>query len=212
MRNAARDWLENCAAGAVCLLLGFCLVPGAWAEPPTMPRAALKYRADLIRSARLAWGLNAPVAAMAGQVHQESGWRPDARSPYAHGLAQFTPATADWIGGIDPALAGADTGNPVWALRALARYDRWLHDRITPADGECDKWWGTLRGYNGGLGHWLKESRLAAPESDRRAIDAQCGRASRHVSHCRENLAYPRAILFKWQPLYTSWGAGVRCI
>ena len=180
------------------------------------PRAAMKYRADLVRSARMVWGLNAPVAVMAAQVHQESGWRPDARSAYAHGLAQFTPDTAEWIAGQDAALAGADTGNPVWALRALARYDKWLHDRVTPAAGNsdaaaCDRWWGALRGYNGGLGHWLKEARLAAPSTDRGAIDAQCGRASRHVSHCRENLAYPRQILTKWQPLYASWGPGVKC-
>lgn len=128
----------------------------AFAQEP--PRAAMKYRADLVRSARLVWGLDAPVAVMAAQVHQESGWRPDARSAYAHGLAQFTPDTAEWIAGQDAALAGADTGNPVWALRALARYDKWLHDRVTPAGNvACDRWWGALRGYNGGLGHWLKE-------------------------------------------------------
>lgn len=176
------------------------------------PRVAMKYRADLVRSARLVWGLDAPVAVMAAQVHQESGWRPDARSAYAHGLAQFTPDTAEWIAGQDAALAGADTGNPVWALRALARYDKWLHDRVASAgNAACDRWWGALRGYNGGLGHWLKEARLAAPSADRGAIDAQCGRASRHVSHCRENLAYPRLILTKWQPLYASWGPGVKC-
>lgn len=176
------------------------------------PRAAMKYRADLVRSARLVWGLDAPVAVMAAQVHQESGWRSDARSAYAHGLAQFTPDTAEWIAGQDAALAGADTGNPVWALRALARYDKWLHDRVTPvSNAACDRWWGALRGYNGGLGHWLKEARLAAPSTDRGVIDAQCGRASRHVSHCRENLAYPRLILTKWQLLYASWGPGVKC-
>jgi soluble lytic murein transglycosylase-like protein len=186
----------------------------AFAQEP--PRAAMKYRADLVRSARLVWGLDAPVAVMAAQVHQESGWRPDARSAYAHGLAQFTPDTAEWIAGQDAALAGADTGNPVWALRALARYNKWLHDRVTPAAGNsdaaaCDRWWAVLRSYNGGLGHWRREARLAAPSTDRGAIDAQCGRASRHVSHCRENLAYPRLILTKWQPLYASWGPGVKC-
>lgn len=175
------------------------------------PRAALKYRAELTRAVHLVWGLDGPVATMAAQVHQESGWRPDARSAYAHGLAQFTPDTAEWIAGQDAALAGADTGNPVWALRALARYDKWLHDRITPASNACDRWWGALRGYNGGLGHWLKEARLAAPATDRGALDAQCGRASRAAVHCRENLAYPRVILTKWQPLYASWGPGVKC-
>ncbi|MDP2808662.1 MAG: transglycosylase SLT domain-containing protein [Rhodocyclaceae bacterium] len=192
------------------LFLLLAVLPGlTLAQVP--PRAAIKYRADLIRSARLAFGLDAPVAALAGQVHQESAWRPDARSPYAHGLAQFTPATAEWIAGQDAALVTPDTGNPVWALRALARYDRWLYDRATPSSDACDRWWATLRGYNGGLGHWLKEARLAAPATDRGALDAQCGRASRAAVHCRENLAYPRLILLKWQPLYASWGPGVKC-
>lgn len=193
---------------AVSLSLGF-FVGRVCAQEP--PRAALKYRADLIRSARLAFGLDAPVATMAAQVRQESDWLPDARSPYAHGLAQFTPATAEWIGGLDPQLAGADTGNPVWALRALARYDRWLHDRIPDNGNACDRWWAVLRGYNGGLGHWLKEARLAAPEVDRGAIDARCGQASRHVSHCPENLTYPARILLKHQPLYAQWGPRVAC-
>lgn len=194
------------------LILLLLATPAALAAPPTMPRAAITYRADLLRAAHLVWGLDAPVAVMAAQVHHESGWRPDARSPYAHGLAQFTPATADWIGRVDPALAPADTGNPVWALRALARYDRWLHERIR-AGTPCDRWWATLRAYNGGLGHWIREARLAAaePANARAAVDAQCGRATRHASHCRENLAYPLQILTKWQPLYASWGSGVTC-
>lgn len=32
-----------------------------------------QYRRDLTRSARLVWGLDAPVATMAAQIHQESG-------------------------------------------------------------------------------------------------------------------------------------------
>jgi soluble lytic murein transglycosylase-like protein len=207
--RAQREEIIATLVVAVCVLvIGLLSERAAAAEPP---RAALKYRADLVRSARLVWGLGAPVAVMAGQVHQESAWRPDAQSAYAHGLAQFTPDTAEWIAGQDAALVGADTGNPVWALRALARYDRWLHDRIAPAGNACEKWWGALRSYNGGLGHWRKEARLAQPATDRAAIDARCGQASRHVSHCRENLAYPRLILTKWQPLYASWGPGVAC-
>ncbi|NGI10110.1 lytic transglycosylase domain-containing protein, partial [Escherichia coli] len=41
------------------------------------PQAALQYRDDVIRNARLEWGLSAPVADFAAQLHQESGWRPD---------------------------------------------------------------------------------------------------------------------------------------
>lgn len=192
----------------LALLVAVLPAPTFAQEPP---RASLKYRAELTRAVHLVWGLDGPIATMAAQVHQESAWRPDARSPYAHGLTQFTPDTAQWISGMDAALAGADTGNPVWSLRAMARYNRWLFDRVTKAETNCDRWWGVLRSYNGGLGHWRKEASLAAPARDRWAIDAQCGRASRHVSHCAENLTYPRKILMKWQPLYASWGPEVRC-
>ena len=37
------------------------------------PQAALQYRDDVIRNARLEWGLSAPVADFAAQLHQESG-------------------------------------------------------------------------------------------------------------------------------------------
>lgn len=193
-----RHWIEALAVAAVCLLMGVCLAPGVLAQEP--PRAALKYRAELVRSARLVWGLEAPVATMAAQVHQESGWRPDARSPYAHGLAQFTPDTAEWIAGMDAALAGADTGNPVWALRALARYDRWLWERVPERSNACERWVQTLRAYNGGLGWVRKEVASGRPCEAFRAAWA-----------CRENLHYPGAILDRWQPRYLSWGPGVIC-
>lgn len=166
-----------------------------------IPREAQQYRRDLTRNARMIWGLDAPVATFAAQIHQESAWRPDARSPYAHGLAQFTPATADWIGGLDPALAGADTGNPVWALRALVRYDAWLYARVPTASNACERMALALRAYNGGLGWLQKEARTGRP----------CD-AFRSAANCRENLAYPRLILTRWQPLYASWGPGVTCV
>lgn len=178
------------------LLLASCMPCPAQAPP----RAALPYRADLVRSVRLYWGLDGPVAAMAAQVHQESAWQPDARSPYAHGLAQFTPATAEWISGQDEALAGADTGNPVWALRALARYDRWLYDRVPDSSNACTRWWQTLRAYNGGLGYVRREAATGQPCESFRAGWA-----------CRENLAYPRMILTRWQSRYAGWGPMVAC-
>ncbi len=165
-----------------------------------VPRAALKYRAELTRAVHLVWGLDGPVATMAAQVHQESSWQPDARSPYAHGLAQFTPATADWIGGIDPALKDAETGNPVWALRAMARYNRWLFDRVPNKSNACGRWIDILRAYNGGLGWVQREARTGQP----------CG-AFRSAANCAENHTYPARILLRHQPRYASWGPGVKC-
>lgn len=170
-----------------------------------------QYRRDLVRSTRLAWGLGAPVATMAAQIHQESGWRPDAVSPVgATGMAQFMPGTARWICGAYPDLpAGCNTTNPVWAMRALAAYDRHLYDRLAIAGDECSRWWATLRSYNGGLGHWLKEARLAASPADREAVNSACGQASRHRKHCAENLGYPERIVRRHQPRYLHWGRGV---
>ena len=37
-----------------------------------IPRAALQHRATLIREARAAWGLNAPVSIFAAQIHTET--------------------------------------------------------------------------------------------------------------------------------------------
>ncbi len=40
-----------------------------------VPPEAHRYRLTLVREAQRAWGLDAPVAALAAQVHQESGWQ-----------------------------------------------------------------------------------------------------------------------------------------
>ena len=88
----------------VLLVMGVLLMSRA--DAAELPQAALKHRADLTRNARAVWGLEAPVATFASQVHQESRWRPDAVSPVgAQGIAQFMPTTADWIAKAYPALA-----------------------------------------------------------------------------------------------------------
>lgn len=188
----------------LCLLMPALAVAG---EPP-IPREALRYRGELTRNARLVWGLDAPVATFAGQIHQESAWRAEARSPVgAEGMAQFMPGTARWIAGAYPAtLGGAEVYNPAWAMRALVTYDLWLWERIPLGDG-CHRMWATLRGYNGGLGHWLAEYRLA-PAPTQPAVDAQCGKARRAAAHCPENLAYPRRILLSLAPRYERAGFG----
>ncbi|MGP5977238.1 transglycosylase SLT domain-containing protein, partial [Pseudomonas aeruginosa] len=120
-----------------------------------IPTAAEQYRRTLVRSAHAEWGLSAPIATFAAQVHQESRWRADARSPVgAQGLAQFMPGTAEWIAGLYPAALGTNQPfNPGWALRALVTYDRWLYDR-NQASSECDRWAFVLSAYNGGQG-WV---------------------------------------------------------
>lgn len=85
----------------------------------TPPPTSLQYRDELIRNARAEWGISAPVADFAAQLQQESGWRVDAKSPTgAVGMAQFMPATADWISHLIPELSVNQPFNPSWAIYA----------------------------------------------------------------------------------------------
>lgn len=216
MRAAAEHaefWFQLTSALLMAWLLwcgGFFSQANA-AEPPT---AALKYRSDVIRSARVDWGLNAPVADFAAQLHQESGWNPAARSPVgAQGLAQFMPSTADWIAGLMPHLASREPYNPGWAIRALISYDRWLWQRVTVPDG-CERMAMTLSAYNGGLGWVNRDRRLARMRGldDARWFGAvETVNAGRSATNWRENRHYPQRILRELAPSYLSWG-GSNCV
>lgn len=176
------------------------------AQPPA---AAQQYRNDLIRNARLDWGLNAPVADFAAQLHQESGWNPRAVSPVgAQGLAQFMPATAKWISGIMPELKTNQPFNPAWSMRALTQYDRWIWQRVNASD-DCQRMAMTLSGYNGGLGWVQRDQNLAA----QRGLDRQrwfghvaTVNAGRSSANWRENRHYPQRILLELAPRYLTWG------
>mgnify|MGYP003176903942 FL=1 len=178
------------------------------------PQAALQYRDDVIRNARLEWGLSAPVADFAAQLHQESGWRPDAISPVgAQGLAQFMPATADWISQLMPGLNSREPFNPAWAIRALVSYDRWLWQRVSAAS-DCERMAMTLSGYNGGLGWVQRDRRLASQkglDSTRWFGHVATVNAGRSTASWRENRHYPQRILFTLAPRYLSWG-GASCV
>lgn len=201
-------WATVATALTTLLVLVLLLFVGGTARAQ-VPQAAGQYRADLVRTARAVWGLEAPVATFAAQIHQESGWRPGAVSHVgAAGLAQFMPATSQWISGIDPALKANQPYSPAWAMRALVTYDLYLFERTPKTYGQRDRMWVALRGYNGGLGHWQAEARNAAGP-DRAAVDAACGSAKRHRSHCAENLSYPRRILVDLQPRYVAWGGAL---
>lgn len=203
------ELLVTLLIAVVCLIGGFFTGHLQAAE---IPPAAHKYRADLTRSARLSWGMDAPIATFAAQVHQESGWHPNAVSRVgAQGLAQFMPATARWIGGIVPELAARQPDNPTWALRALTAYDRWLYERIQ-ADTECDRMAMTLASYNGGLGWLLKDKAMAQSAGDNRNrwwghVDRY--NAGRNRESFAENRGYPVRIIRAIQPAYAAWGKGV---
>lgn len=221
MRNLTKEQRnELIATSIVCLVLLLgrlfwvlflaALIWPSAAPAQGIPSIANKHRGDLTRAAHSVWGLDAPVAVFAAQIHQESGWKPNAVSRVgAVGMAQFMPATAQWWCSFNGLSATeCQPSNPVWAMRALVGYDRWLFERVRGAS-EFDRLWAALRGYNGGLGHWQQEAALARPALDRKAVDAACGHARRHPSFCAENLGYPHRILNVLQPLYLAWGRGV---
>lgn len=194
------------------ILMIWLLVAGGYFKPASaqpIPAAAYKYRAELTRAAHTQWGLNAPIAALAAQVHQESGWNPSAVSHVgAEGMAQFMPGTTTWwcdLNGLD--RSQCQPRNPVWALRALVGYDKHLFDRTPPRMSNFDRLWVALRAYNGGLGHWLAEAKSTGlPNPTRQQVDAACGKARRAATHCPENLQYPARILGVLQLRYAGWG------
>lgn len=174
-----------------------------------LPANAVKYRTILTREAHAVWGLDAPVPVFAAQIQQESAWQTDALSHVgAQGMAQFMPATAKWWCEINKlSLLDCQPNNPQWAMRALVGYDKWLYGRVW-GNSEYDRLYAALRGYNGGLGHWMREAAIAQSRN-RLLIDAACGKARRHISHCKENLSYPKRILNVYQPRYFGWGRAV---
>lgn len=200
------------ARWALTSIIVLCVGVPMLAMAAGIPHEAAKYRRDLVRNARLVWGIDAPVATFAAQIHQESGWRHDAKSRFANGLAQFTPDTADWISSIFPDLADRQPFNPAWALRALVRYDLWLWKRM-PAAASCDRMAFSLAGYNGGAG-WISRDRKAARQAgadpDRWWGEVERFNAGRAAWAYRENRDYPRKILHQWEPMYVAagWGMG----
>lgn len=201
-------------AGAIAFLaaLVICLFMASQAFAQ-IPQNAHKHRVTLQLEARRAFGLSAPIARFAGQIHQESGWRPDARSKYADGLAQFTPGTAAWIA--EAYAADCAPANPFserWAIRCMVRYDRHLFDRIRPMRAAeldaCDRWAFVLSGYNGGPGWVSRDRRLAASvglDPDRWAGNVATV-STRAQWAFVENRGYPRRILGELEPRYIAAG------
>lgn len=207
--------LRKHARIALAVMLVLTLLPlMALAASSAVPREALRYQRDLTRHARSVWGMDAPVAVFAAQIHQESRWNKDARSKFAGGLAQFTPDTAAWISGAYPKELGSNQPlNPAWAMRALVTYDKQLYGRAK-ADTPCSKMWKDLWGYNGGEGWVARDEKLAAMHGAdiRNYAEVEPFNAGRAPAMFAENRGYPRAILIKWQPIYASWGGEIKCI
>lgn len=206
-------------AAILCCLLGLAGTPAHAAET-TIPRAALQYRGQLIREARAAWGMNAPVSVFAAQIHTESWWRNNTVSSVgAQGLAQFMPETANWLPSVAPETGTPAPFDPRWSLRACVTYDRWLWNRLSPRGAgsltTCDRMAFTLSAYNGGLG-WVGRDRTLAARTGRdpdRWFGNVAGvNAGRNKSAIKENRRYV-TLIFQRQSAYIAagWGPGVEC-
>ena len=191
-------------------LVGVLLVmvaASADAEPIRIPTASAKYRLAVERAAAEYFGLEAPSARLAAQLHQESLWNPRASSRFADGLAQFTPATADWLPSVCPELGAFDPWDAGQAIRGAACYDAWLFQRVQGATA-CDRWAFTLSAYNGGLG-WVQRDKARAaaagadPERWFGEVDAHSPRAG---WAWRENRGYVDRILLRLEPAYIRAG------
>lgn len=181
----------------------------------SIPAAAKAHRATLIRNAQYVWGIDAPIATFAAQVHQESAWNANARSKAgAEGIAQFMPGTSAWMAQVYPkSLNNPQPFNPTWALRAMVQYDRWIFERL-PAITQCERWAMVLSAYNGGLGWVQRDRKLAFASGANQLVwfnSIERFNAGRSAANFKENRDYPRKILFQWEPLYVNagWGHGV---
>jgi soluble lytic murein transglycosylase-like protein len=177
-----------------------------------VPDTAWQYRRDMVQSAWRIHGPNAPVATLAAQIHQESGWRIDAVSwAGAQGLAQFMPGTAK-----DAALrwpSDCNPANPFKPSWAFACRDRYLKAQVAGGLTECDQWAFMFRAYNGGLGWIRKDRKLAAMAGDNpddwKAVEPY--NAGRAMSAWKENTEYPVRI-YRLESRYGSWGRELGCL
>lgn len=195
---------------ALGMIAAFSLV-GCSEAKASPPRAAEIHHATLVRASHALWGLDAPIAVFAGQIHAESRWRADAKSPVgAEGLAQFMPATSAWLPEVAPQTGKPLPYNPGWALRALVAYNLWIHKQIK-ADNEYERMAMTLSAYNGGLGWVYRDKRLATRtglSSLRWFGHVETMNAGRSAANYRENRHYPRNILQNYQHIYAKAGWG----
>lgn len=169
------------------------------------PPAALKYRPILTREAHAEIGINAPIPMLAAQIEQESGWRANVTAwDNGRGLAQFMDGTARDIYKLYPELGKPMPYSPVWAIKALIKYDLHIYNRIQGRD-ECHRWGAALKGYNAGYGYVLKAQK-SSPTPDLWFGATEFVPTKQSAKNFEYSRKYPHWILFKRQPNYAGWG------
>lgn len=216
-RNRASD--RHCGGwGVVLTLIAVAYIVLLWMLPAhgaaivpvakiSIPQQSYLYRFKLEREVSSRFGTTDPVARVAGQVHDESLWKPNAKSAYAEGMAQFTPDTAKWLESVCPEIGPPDTWDPNWSVRAVVCYDHYLFTHVDGATA-CDAWAFTLSAYNGGLGWVSRDKRRAsATGADPARWFASVEKFSARADWARaENRSYVSRILLVLEPLYVTAG------
>ncbi len=180
-----------------------------------VPPAAYGHQHVQRQQAQAVWGLNAPMATLAAQVHQESGWNCDARSWVgAVGCTQFMPATANDMAKRYPdSLYPPNPRNPRWAFRAQAQYMLDLKNGrgARGAANDCERMAFALAAYNGGEGWVLRDRAVSDASGKPRGVffgAAQYANAGRRADFKKENADYPERILLRIEPRYIKAGFG----
>lgn len=137
------------------------------------------------------------------QVEQESAWRPNVCSRYACGLTQFTDPTRRAVER-QYGLSGS-LWKPDYACTLQSHLMRDLARDVAPRfAGFHSQWAAVLRTYNGSpRSFWCEWNKAGQPTDAFRMEPYSCRRADFH----RENVHYPRRILFTLYPKYQeAWG------
>ncbi len=197
------------------IAIALAIAGGSVSAYAQVPMAAMPYQRTLIREARATWGLSAPIATFAGQIHQESLWRENVCSIFACGLTQFTKPTAEWISDLYADELGTnDVLNPNWSIRAMVMYDKWIYDRVPEAASDFDRWSFTLASYNGGLGWVRRDVRICEATAGCNPL-VWAGNVALYSNRAdwaiRENRGYI-LILTRNQYIYKTWGPTVEPI
>lgn len=179
--------------------------PPAAAARVRVPAVAARYRHQVESVAADVFGVDASAARLAAQLHQESAWRPSARSAAgAEGLAQFMPATGRWLAKKFRAQLGPyDPWDPEWSVRAAAVYDHYLAERNPGADA-CATWAFALSAYNGGERALHAEQHAA--DDGTRWFGHTARERARSTANWRQNRGYVRRILTVLEPAYIDAG------
>jgi len=186
-------------------LVTLALLSAATLAQEAVPANAKRFRPLLTRQVHALLGPLAPVPMFAGQIMQESRWRPNVTAwDNGRGLAQFMDGTATMVARQFPQLGHPMPYDPQWAIPALIRYDMWLRQRVK-GDTDCDRWSAALKSYNAGLG-FVQRAQRKSPQPGEWYDATEWVKSGQSAKNFEYSRMYPRWIMFKHQPSYASWG------